>query len=59
MEDFQGESAVANGHEGGADGASERMDFEEAKKGLKRQHVTDCDSDGKHNTSVRRQRLHS
>lgn len=53
-----GESAVANGHEDGAAGASVEMDFEEAKKGLKRQHVTDSDSDSKQNTSTRRQRIH-
>ena len=52
------ESAMADSQDGGADGASEQMDFEEAKKGLKRHHLTDSDSDRKQNTTARRQRLH-
>lgn len=57
-ENVQGESAVANGHEDDADSTLKEMDFEEAKKGLKRQHVTDSDSDSKQNTSTRCQRLY-
>jgi hypothetical protein len=49
-ENVQGESAMA-------DSAPEEMGSEEAKKGLKRQHVTDSDSDRKPNTTARRQRL--
>ena len=36
----------------------EEMEQEERAQGLKRQHTTDTDSDGKANVSVRRQRIH-
>lgn len=57
-DNVQSESAMADSQEGGADGVAEKMDFEEGKKGLKRQHVTDSDSDRKQSTTARRQRLH-
>ena len=58
VENVQGESAMADCQESGADCTSEEMDFEEAKKGLKRQHVTNSDSDRKQTTTGRHQRLH-